>query len=68
MSTKYEHLAWRTSTRSQNGQSCVEVAPLDGGGVAVRDTKLAPNSPILTFTRAEWLAFIGGAKDSEFDF
>jgi len=66
MSKKYDHLAWRTSTRSQNGQSCVEVAPLGNGGWALRDTKLA-DSPVFEFDKDEWKAFIGGAKDGEFD-
>lgn len=35
-------------------------------GVAVRDTK-NPDGGTLIFTRAEWDAFIGGAKDGEFD-
>jgi hypothetical protein len=35
--------------------------------LGVRDTKDAGRGPILTFTRAEWAAFVGGAKDGEFD-
>jgi hypothetical protein len=34
--------------------------------VAVRDSK-DPHGPILRFTRAEWAAFLDGAKTSEFD-
>ena len=26
-----------------------------------------PDSPVLVFTEAEWDAFVGGAKDGEFD-
>lgn len=26
-----------------------------------------PDSPVLVFTQAEWDAFVGGAKDGEFD-
>lgn len=62
-----EHLRWRTSTRSQNGQSCVEAAALPDGGMAVRDSKLGPGSPVLYFRHDEWKAFIAGAKDGEFD-
>lgn len=57
---------WRKSRYSSgNGGNCVEVA-LVGDTVAVRDSK-DPNGPVLTFTRAEWAAFLAGAKDGEFD-
>jgi hypothetical protein len=45
----------------------VEVAVLGDDAIGVRDTKAQGQGPILTFTRAEWDAFIGGAKDGEFD-
>jgi hypothetical protein len=34
--------------------------------VAVRDSK-HPNGPVLTYTAAEWYAFLDGAKKGEFD-
>jgi hypothetical protein len=34
--------------------------------IAVRDSK-NPAGPALIFTAAEWDAFVGGAKDGEFD-
>lgn len=37
-----------------------------GDGVAVRDSK-QPDGQVLLFTQAEWDAFVGGAKDGEFD-
>jgi Domain of unknown function (DUF397) len=59
-------MQWRKSTRSgQNGQ-CVEVATPDANTVTVRDSK-NPSGPVLTFTTAEWRAFLAGAKDGEFD-
>ena len=62
-----EGLDWRTSSFSgDNGGSCVEVAFLPDGGVAVRDTKdrsLAPHR----YTAAEWDAFLAGARAGEFD-
>ncbi|MEO3855969.1 DUF397 domain-containing protein [Acrocarpospora sp. B8E8] len=58
---------WRKSTRSGgNGGQCVEVATNLQGVVAVRDSK-DPNGPALVFTPGEWRAFLGGAKDGEFD-
>ncbi|HEV7897877.1 MAG TPA: DUF397 domain-containing protein [Planosporangium sp.] len=58
-------VAWRKSTRSNSSGDCVEVAQLPDG-VAVRDSK-NPDGAILTFTAREWAAFIGGAKDGEFN-
>jgi len=57
---------WFKSSRSgPNCDNCVEVAFV-GGGIAVRDSK-NPTGPALLFTAAEWDAFVGGAKEGEFD-
>ncbi len=57
---------WFKSSRSgPNTDACVEVAFV-GGGIAVRDSK-NPTGPALLFTTDEWDAFVGGAKDGEFD-
>lgn len=57
---------WRKSTRSgPTGGNCVEVAFLPAGEVAMRNSR-QPDGPALIFTRAEWDAFIGGARDGEF--
>jgi hypothetical protein len=57
---------WFKSTRSgPNSDNCVEVAFVDEA-IAVRDSK-NPDGPALIFTPAEWDAFVGGAKDGEFD-
>jgi hypothetical protein len=57
---------WRKSTASgPNCDNCVEVAFVDEA-IAVRDSK-SPDGPVLIFTQAEWDAFVGGAKDGEFD-
>lgn len=57
---------WLKTTRSGPGlDTCVEVAFVDEA-IAVRDAK-NPAGPALIFTAAEWDAFVGGAKDGEFD-
>ncbi len=61
-----QELHWFKSTRSANVANCVEVAELPYGGRAVRDSK-NPDGPSLSFTAAEWDAFVAGAKDGEFD-
>ncbi|WP_412735539.1 DUF397 domain-containing protein [Krasilnikovia sp. MM14-A1259] len=58
---------WKKSTRSGANGQCVEVATNLSNIVAVRDTKDNGNGPVLLFTPAEWDAFIGGAKNGEFD-
>jgi Domain of unknown function (DUF397) len=57
---------WTKSARSgPTGGNCVEVAFLSGGEVAMRNSR-QPDGPALVFTRAEWDAFLGGARDGEF--
>ncbi|HEX2144365.1 MAG TPA: DUF397 domain-containing protein [Glycomyces sp.] len=63
-------IAWKISSRSSdNGGSCVEAGPLadDFGRVAVRHSH-HPDGSVIVYTRAEWAAFLAGAKDGEFDF
>jgi hypothetical protein len=57
---------FRKSTFSGTGGSCVEVADLPDGGVAVRDTKLGEDSPVLKFNADEWNAFGLGMVAGEF--
>ncbi len=47
----------------------MEAGPLgDGSGrVALRHSH-HPEAQVIVYTRAEWAAFLGGAKDGEFDF
>lgn len=58
--------AWQKSSFCNGASSCVEVAPLADGNVALRDTK-DQDGPILVFTPAEWAAFTAGVRDGEFD-
>jgi len=57
---------WRKSTRSGSSGNCVEVADNLPGVVAVLDSK-NPAGPALIFTPGDWRAFVGGARDGEFD-
>jgi Domain of unknown function (DUF397) len=57
---------WQKSRRSNSQGNCVEVAPIPGGQVAVRNSR-HPEGPALIYTRDEMVAFIEGAKDGDFD-
>jgi hypothetical protein len=59
-------VVWRKSTLSGSNNNCVEVAFLEGGAVAVRNSK-RPEAGVTMFTSDEWRAFVGGVKQGEFD-
>ena len=59
-------LIWRKSTLSQGASNCVELAPMPGGEVAMRNSR-DPEGAVLVFTRAEMAVFVEGAKLREFD-
>ena len=61
-----EGMVWRKASKSTSNGQCVEVAHLDGGRVAVRDSK-DPSGPVLVFTPGEWDAFLDSARRGEFD-
>ncbi|HET6482144.1 MAG TPA: DUF397 domain-containing protein [Actinoplanes sp.] len=56
---------WHRSSLCSGG-TCVEVAEFDGQYM-VRDGK-NPQLAALSFTKAEWLAFVAGVKNDEFVF
>jgi hypothetical protein len=57
---------WIRSSRSgPTGGNCLEIAFLADGQIAMRNSR-HPQGPALIFTRSEWDAFLGGAKDGEF--
>lgn len=58
--------AWRKSRHSNPSGNCVEIAELPDGSVAVRNSRF-PAGPALVYTRAEFAAFLAGARDGEFD-
>jgi Domain of unknown function (DUF397) len=55
---------WRTSSYSNNGAACVEVAGNMPGIVAVRDSKNR-TGPVLVLTSAQWREFTAGIRAGE---
>jgi hypothetical protein len=56
---------WFKSVRSGEADACVEVAWLEAGHVAVRDSK-NPTGPALIFTPGGWDAFTARVTDGTF--
>lgn len=52
---------------SYSHADCVEALARPDGFVQLRDSK-HPDGPVHTFSRDEWVAFVAGVKDGEFDF
>ena len=57
---------WRKSRHSGATGNCMELARLDSGHIAVRNSRF-PEGPALVLTSAEVAAFLAGAKEGEFD-
>ncbi len=57
-------LAWRVA-RDCDGGSCIRVAP-HKGMIVIGDTK-NPDGPVLSYSHDEWLAFIKGIRQGDFD-
>ena len=60
-----EVTAWFTSTRTNNGNQCVEVR-FDGAEVSIRDSKYRRNpanrperEPVITVDASTWMQFLG---------
>ncbi|WP_194816601.1 DUF397 domain-containing protein [Nocardia sp. XZ_19_385] len=63
-SPRPDHTGWFTSSRSNNGNQCVEVR-FDGDAVLIRDSKYRRNpanrlaeEPIITVTESQWNSFL----------
>ena len=57
---------WIKSSLSFSNGNCVQVTRLLDGQIGVRDSK-NPEGAMLRFSRAEWHAFLDGARRGEFD-
>ncbi|WP_083874040.1 DUF397 domain-containing protein [Nocardia paucivorans] len=57
---------WIKSSRSAGGKECVEIAHLNRGHVAVRDSK-NPTGPALIFTPDKWDEFVSHTRSGKFD-
>ena len=57
---------WRKASKSNASTgNCVEIAFLDNGDVAIRDSK-HPDGPVLRYTALEWDCFTDGVEKGEF--
>ncbi|MFJ6760060.1 MULTISPECIES: DUF397 domain-containing protein [unclassified Streptomyces] len=52
---------WRRSSRSTGMNNCVEAAALDGGLLAVRDSKRT-DGPAVLFTGPAWDGFLASVR------
>lgn len=66
MTVDLSRAQWRSSSAGgPAAENCVQVAFVDEA-ILLRDAR-HPEGPVLVFNQAEWDAFVGGAKDGEFD-
>lgn len=61
-----EPTPWIKASASGNGGECVQMRRNEDR-VELRDSKLGDDSPLLAFTRAEFAAWLDGARKHEFD-
>jgi Domain of unknown function (DUF397) len=56
-------LSWRVARRC-NGGACIRVAAT-GDGVVIGNSQ--PDGPVISYSRAEWTAFVEGIRQGDFD-
>jgi uncharacterized protein DUF397 len=66
LTTWLQGVVWRKSRYSNPSGDCVELAKLPDGGIAVRNSR-DRGGPVLTYTHAEFDAFMHGVKKGDFD-
>jgi hypothetical protein len=66
ISAYVDTVRWRKSLHSNPSGNCVELAPVPGVGIAVRNSR-DPDGPVLLYTPDEISAFLQGAKAGQFD-
>ncbi|MEY9889715.1 hypothetical protein ABIA35_000245 [Catenulispora sp. MAP12-49] len=66
METDRSKARWKKSSVSAANGACVETASVRADELLVRNSR-DPEGPVLSFTKAEWVAFVAGVKAGEFD-
>lgn len=66
MNNEAQRARWIKATASNGTGACVQVARGGDDEVLLRNSR-DPEGPIQSFTKAEWVAFLAGAKAGEFD-
>jgi Domain of unknown function (DUF397) len=59
-----DSLAWRVA-RDCDAGTCIRVAP-HKGMIVIGDTK-NPDGPVLSYSHDEWLTFVKGIRQGDFD-